>query len=228
MNRDWSICLIVAVVCHFGLLYGLQTALNHPARLPPSPAVEVTLIAAPAAVPVAVAPPPVQVPKPLVIPPPPQPIVSKTPDPLPEAKPLAPVIVPVEPVASLTPPAPPAISPVTATAIGDGSSAKPGLDAITAHAQPGERAQPNYAKNPEPLYPLAARRRRQQGLVLLTVKVTSLGRAAAVTLKQSSGFTLLDEAALSAVRDWEFEPARIGPLAVQSEIEVPVRFQLGN
>jgi periplasmic protein TonB len=65
-------------------------------------------------------------------------------------------------------------------------------------------------------------------LVLLGVKVSDQGLAARVTLKQTSGFPLLDEAALQTVRDWEFEPARINSIAVESEIEVPVHFQLGN
>jgi outer membrane biosynthesis protein TonB len=37
---------------------------------------------------------------------------------------------------------------------------------------------------------------------------------------------LLNDAALQAMRYWEFEPARIGPSAMESEIEVPVRFKL--
>jgi protein TonB len=81
-------------------------------------------------------------------------------------------------------------------------------------------------KAPEPIYPPAARRRRQEGLVLLAVKVNSHGRAARVAVKQSSGFPLLDDAAMHTVGDWDFQPARIGTLAVESEIEVPVRFKL--
>jgi protein TonB len=81
-------------------------------------------------------------------------------------------------------------------------------------------------KNPEPPYPPTARRRHQEGLVLLRVKVNPHGRALSVEIKNSSGFPLLDEAAQTAVRDWEFQPARLGLLAVESEIEVPVRFKL--
>ena len=112
--------------------------------------------------------------------------------------------------------------------VGDASSRSSRPDRTIAPAQSSERAQPDYRRNPKPAYPLAARRRRQEGLVLLSVKVSEEGIAARVTLKQSSGFRLLDEAALETVRDWEFEPARIGEFAVESEIEVPVRFQMGN
>jgi len=47
-----------------------------------------------------------------------------------------------------------------------------------------------------------------------------------VELKRTSGYPTLDAAALEAVPGWEFEPARIGSRGVDSEIEVPVRFQL--
>ena len=92
--------------------------------------------------------------------------------------------------------------------------------------RPGVKARPNYLRNPEPPYPLLARRRRQEGTVLLSVRVTENGRAALVNLKTSSGYPLLDEAALRAVRDWEFDPARAAGIAVESQIEVPVRFVL--
>jgi protein TonB len=111
---------------------------------------------------------------------------------------------------------------------GDGSSPKPGLDATTQKAVVGVKAEPNYLKNPEPPYPLAARRRHQEGLVLISVRVTAQGRAEKVEVKQSSGYPLLDEAALNAVRDWEFIPARVGNIALASEIEVPVHFKLAD
>jgi protein TonB len=63
-------------------------------------------------------------------------------------------------------------------------------------------------------------------LVLLSVTVTAQGRAARVAMKESSRFSALDEAALLAVRNWEFKPARIGELAIESEVQVPLRFQL--
>ena len=91
---------------------------------------------------------------------------------------------------------------------------------------PGTLALPLYRKNPEPAYPAAARRRRQEGVTLLAVRVTATGLAARVEVKQSSGFKLLDDAASLAVLSWEFDPARIGTVAMESEIEVPIRFRL--
>jgi TonB family protein len=50
--------------------------------------------------------------------------------------------------------------------------------------------------------------------------------SAGVEVKTSSGFPVLDAAALRPVSQWEFEPARIGLQTFESEIEVPVRFKL--
>ena len=52
------------------------------------------------------------------------------------------------------------------------------------------------------------------------------GHAEAVSVKHSSGHALLDDAAVRAVRAWEFEPARAGGQAVAAVVEVPVRFVL--
>lgn len=148
-------------------------------------------------------------------------------EPTPDAAPPPQLIEAPNPITSLSP---------QAKAVNDSVQTKPvnnrELDAA-GYAKPGRvvtpmRAQPNYLKNPEPIYPLMARRHNQQGLVLLTVMVTAKGGVSHVELKQSSGFPVLDEAALQAVRRWEFEPARIGSLGVESQIEVPVRFILTN
>jgi protein TonB len=114
------------------------------------------------------------------------------------------------------------------TGIGDGSSSEAGSGATTTRAEPGVRARPRYRSNPEPIYPASARLRRQEGLVLLRVDVTADGRASRVALEKSAGVSALDEAALEAVRGWEFEPARVGSEAVASRIEVPVRFKLAD
>jgi protein TonB len=150
---------------------------------------------------------------------------------VPIAEPLLPVPAqskPIQPASAPVEVAPVAGSSLPASAHGDGSSAKAGLDVTTVVGKPGVRSKPNYLKNLEPQYPLLARRRGQEGLVVVTVKVTVEGRVANVALKESSGFPLLDDAALEAVREGEFEPARIGSRAVETEIEVPVRFKLSR
>jgi protein TonB len=83
-----------------------------------------------------------------------------------------------------------------------------------------------YLINPKPVYPPEARRRKQQGLVVLNVFITGEGRPHRVEVAQSSGYALLDEAALTAIKQWQFTPARVGDMAVSSQVEVPVRFRL--
>lgn len=65
----------------------------------------------------------------------------------------------------------------------------------------GLSARPDYGANPKPPYPMLARRRGEQGLVLLRVHVRVDGSVAEAEIKQSSGSTLLDDAALHTVRE---------------------------
>lgn len=141
-------------------------------------------------------------------------------------------VSPPEPITVAVAPVAAAITPQTTVPPtperGDNSSALPGRDVTTVEGKPTAKAEPDYLKNPEPEYPLAARRRGQEGLVLLNVTVSGAGRATEISLKQSTGYELLDQAAIKAVREWEFEPARIGSVGVESKIEVPVRFRLNR
>ncbi|TAM48064.1 MAG: energy transducer TonB [Gammaproteobacteria bacterium] len=82
--------------------------------------------------------------------------------------------------------------------------------------------------NPKPPYPLAARRRGYEGRVLLSVLVRADGACGDVTLKQSSGHTLLDSSALDTVKRWRFLPARRGATSVESRVDVPITFRLEN
>jgi TonB family protein len=80
--------------------------------------------------------------------------------------------------------------------------------------------------NPKPAYPLAARRRGEQGRVILRAYVRADGTAGEVAIKQSSGSVLLDEAARQAVRRWHFLPARRGAVAIDAWVEIPMTFRL--
>jgi len=88
------------------------------------------------------------------------------------------------------------------------------------------KADPNYFQNTPPEYPELAKQMRQEGLVLLSVDVDSQGLPFKVSITQSSGFRLLDQAALRAVSHWKFQPGRVGNVPIESEVTVPVRFRL--
>lgn len=83
-----------------------------------------------------------------------------------------------------------------------------------------------YLHNPQPEYPLLARRRREEGLVRLRVRVSAEGRAELVEVADSSGSPRLDQAAQQAVRLWRFEPARSGDNNIADWVEVPIGFKL--
>jgi protein TonB len=84
----------------------------------------------------------------------------------------------------------------------------------------------DYLRNPKPAYPLIARRLRLEGTTIVRVLVSPAGKAEIVQLGTSSGSNVLDQAALNAVREWSFVPARQGNQPVSAWVDVPVRFRL--
>jgi protein TonB len=88
------------------------------------------------------------------------------------------------------------------------------------------RSKVRAGNNPRPEYPRAAREAGWEGTVVLQVLVLPDGRAGSVTLHKTSGHSILDEAALSAVKGWRFFPAMDGNFPIQSAVRLPIRFDL--
>ncbi|MFT3931376.1 MAG: energy transducer TonB [Spongiibacteraceae bacterium] len=86
----------------------------------------------------------------------------------------------------------------------------------------------DYLNNPPPIYPRLSRRHREQGVVMLRVHVLPNGAPDRIELQTSSGFALLDEAALEAVRKWKFIPAQAGGKAMAAWVNVPIEFSLNT
>ncbi len=99
-------------------------------------------------------------------------------------------------------------------------------DAMNPPPRPPSAASPRYGQNPAPTYPSEARRRGWEGTVLLSVEILENGRPERITVKQSSGYAVLDEAALGAVRRWTFIPAQRNGQPIRSQAEVPIVFSL--
>jgi len=84
----------------------------------------------------------------------------------------------------------------------------------------------DYLNNPAPGYPPLSKRLREEGTVMLRVRVDADGRAAEVQLRQSSGHARLDDRALETVKRWKFVPARQGGQPVEAWVIVPIQFSL--
>lgn len=157
----------------------------------------------------------------------------------------APVVPPVR-LPSVAPVA--AVAPATADSIAAMAEAPPAEAAATTPARaaapatsaaaaadttateivvaPGYHA--DYLNNPQPPYPLLARRAREEGTVRLRVHVAADGRPTEVLLHAGSGHERLDLAARTTVREWRFVPARRSGQAVAGWVEVPIQFKLEN
>lgn len=176
--------------------------------------------------------PAVQPPKPAPAPPPPEkkPLPPK-PKPKPVVKKPAPVVqqeaqdfAPSEPA-----PTPPQNTQSTsADNTATASSSSQAADANNAPTFTEANFRANYAHNPKPNYPAIARSRSWQGKVMLRVKVSAQGSSDGVTVEQSSGHEILDEAAIEAVTKWRFIPAKRGDTPVASSVIVPIDFKLRN
>jgi TonB family protein len=88
------------------------------------------------------------------------------------------------------------------------------------------RSKVQLAGNAGPDYPRSAREAGWEGTVMLRVEVLPNGSAGQVNLRKSSGYSVLDEAALSAVQQWRFVPALDGHFPVRSLVDLPIRFDL--
>ena len=85
-----------------------------------------------------------------------------------------------------------------------------------------------YRDNPRPAYPAMAKRLGWKGTVTLRVTVDPHGDPVDVIIAASSGRTILDQAAVNAVRQWRFRPATKAGRPIQDTVLVPVSFQLAS
>jgi len=87
-------------------------------------------------------------------------------------------------------------------------------------------ARPIYKKNPSPKYPRRARKLGYEGVVILDVQVDENGVVNDLKILESSGHEILDNAAVSSVKRWQFEPGTSNGKKVKMWVKVPIRFQL--
>lgn len=90
----------------------------------------------------------------------------------------------------------------------------------------GRFSAPKYGVNTLPKYPLIAREKGYEGTVYLRVLVRADGRVERLIVHRSSGYEILDRAAIDSVKEWAFFPAKNGGKSVESWVLLPVKFTL--
>lgn len=176
-------------------------------------------------------------------PPPAAPAPPEAPAPSPPVSASAPDADEALPLPQPAPPAAPSKPPVQPSAPRQPASAPPvqhaaevpiinlgGTDSETNAIASGDHVVPASVDakfhNKEPIYPLEAARRAEQGTVILLIHVAPNGLANGVDVEQSSGFETLDQAARDAVEGWHFLPAVKDGQPMPFDMQLRVMFHL--
>jgi len=207
MKRPLFIFYALALAFHAVVLFCLKPPAPKPPKIFNETYVDVTLTTPP---------PPQPEVQPAVVPPPPtiQPVVL----PKPEEKPQSPP--PPKPEMTLPepkptpPPSPPVVQPVVVP------PPKPNPQEYIPVTQP------TYAVQAAHIYPPEAARRHQQGTVVLMLYINGSGALNKVEIVKSSGFPLLDAAAIREMKQSKFEPAMDGAIPVRSRAQASVTYRL--
>lgn len=202
---------------------------------------EVGMVESPAAPPeVAAVPPAPEVPPPPP-PMPPPPAIVEAPPPLPPPVDLAEVMLPPPPPPApvAEPPrevaeAPPERRPPPRQSAPQTAAPQPvrlnaalqGMESFTLEGRTTPPEAADAARNRRPNYPEASRRRGEQGVVRVELRVDPNGRVVDVRVLESSGFSALDAEAVQTVRDWRFRPAQRAGVPVAGSITTAVHFRL--
>jgi protein TonB len=226
-SNPFPLMLAVALVLHVGVLAWWKIPKSdHPPLKPERPVMQMIKLAAPpqtlAAAP---SPPPMPEPPPALRPAPrpaPKPVPQPMPAPPPQLQAVPPEPTPVqrEPTPSLPQSAPP-----------------PRAETVVAGIAPPPHPAANVLAGYEALlaawldrhknYPLAAQRRRQEGEVLLRVRINREGRVLSFRAQDISDHPILDAAALSMVKRAEpFPPFPDDFPGSEFEFLLPVSFHL--
>jgi protein TonB len=208
MNRLLPIFYAIAIAFHAAALFWLKPPAPRPPQIVEKTFIDVALTAPPPEPPKVEIPPPVVPPPKVEIPPPktepkeePIPPASKPEMVIPEPKPEPPPPPPKPVAPPVIPPTPPPEEYV-------------------------QVAEPKYAARAEPIYPTEARRRHQEGIVRLELFINESGALDKIEIVKSSGFPLLDAAAIKAMRLSQFDPATNGAIKIRSRAEATVTFRL--
>jgi TonB family protein len=88
----------------------------------------------------------------------------------------------------------------------------------------GTMAAPRKTRHVNPVYPKAALESRVQGVVVLEITISPSGKV--VEVRTLKGVAPLTEAAIEAVRQWEYTPTLLNGVAMPVVMTVTVNFKL--
>jgi TonB family protein len=89
-------------------------------------------------------------------------------------------------------------------------------------------AYPLYKENAPPVYPEIARVRGYEGIVFVFAEILPDGHVGNMKIRKSSGYAILDQSAIEAVKPWKFEPAKKSGSPFTVWVELPIKFILHN
>ena len=100
-------------------------------------------------------------------------------------------------------------------------------NASTRSAMPKLMAKATFKTKPTAInYPRKAKRRNMQGEVLIEVWLDKQGNQIKRTVVSTSGYSLLDDTALTTIANWQFQPAQQGSIAIAHRVRLPITFKL--
>ena len=80
-------------------------------------------------------------------------------------------------------------------------------------------------KTPKAIRPALAKKRRLVGEVIVRGLLLADGRLTELSVYQSSGYPVLDEAAVAQAQAWQYQPARVDGRKVSHWVQIPVNFR---
>lgn len=85
---------------------------------------------------------------------------------------------------------------------------------------------PSIVKNIKPKYPRIAKKNGYEGTVLLKVEILKDGNVGKINIATSSGYALLDQAAIESIQKWKFSPAKKHNKCIDQWVQLPINFDL--
>ena len=120
-------------------------------------------------------------------------------------------------------------SPATYTMIVSGNGqveTKPGA-VFTTGKEDAAMQLPYLISNPKPIvYPRWAVRQGWKGELVLALEIFKNGGVGRYKVMQSTGYQMLDNAAIKSVKTWKFSPAMKDGKAVLTCVQIPILFDL--